>query len=384
MAKVLGILLLLILAAPSLGMVAIATLMSPAVVSCSIDSLSVGPIPDSLTTRTRDGHTITLNRQQLTHAATIITVGAQTASVGRAGVLVALMAGLTESALRMLSNSGAYPESVEYRNDGDGSDYDSLGIFQMRPASGWGGVGDLMDPEYQARAFYGGPMGPNGGSPRGLLDIAGWQALDPGVAAQSVEVSAYPDRYQNYQPVADEILRALTRAPAPSDAEPEVPETTRVVFPLPAGSYTDTSSYGWRTDPFTGKRAFHAGSDLAAAGGTPILAIADGVVTYAGHRGGYGNLIIIEHTVAGERVASFYAHMWEAGIHVTVGSSVAAGQHIADVGSSGRSSGTHLHLEIHPGGAAEPSVNGMDWLAAHAAEGLDRGAVVPARCVAAG
>jgi murein DD-endopeptidase MepM/ murein hydrolase activator NlpD len=241
-----------------------------------------------------------------------------------------------------------------------------------------------MDPVFLARSLYGGRMGPNGGSPRGLLDIAGWQALDPGVAAQSVEVSAYPDRYQNYQPVADEILRALTRAPAPSDAEPEVPETTRVVFPLPAGSYTDTSSYGWRTDPFTGKRAFHAGSDLAAAGGTPILAIADGVVTYAGHRGGYGNLIIIEHTVAGERVASFYAHMWEAGIHVTVGSSVAAGQHIADVGSSGRSSGTHLHLEIHPGGAAEPSVNGMDWLAAHAAEGLDRGAVVPARCVAAG
>lgn len=384
MAKVLGILLLLIVATPSLGMVALATLMSPAVDSCSIERLSVGRIPESLTARTRDGHSVTLNRQQLTHAATIITVGAQTAGVGRAGVLVALMAGLTESTLRMLSNSSAYPESADYPNDGDGSDHDSLGIFQMRPATGWGGVVDLMDPRYQARAFYGGPTGPNGGSPRGLLDIAGWQALDPGVAAQSVEVSAYPDRYQNYQPVAEDILRALTRAPAPPDADPAIPETTRFAFPLPAGSYTDTSSYGWRTDPFTGKRAFHAGSDLAAAGGTPILAIADGVVTFAGRRGGYGNLIIVEHTVAGERVASFYAHMWDAGIHVSIGSTIAAGQHIADVGSSGRSSGTHLHLEIHPGGAAQPSVDAMDWLATHAAEGLDGAAVVPARCVAGG
>lgn len=383
MTKVLGILLFLILATPSLGLVAVAALMSPAVVACSVDSLSVGPIPHSLTARTRDGHSITLNRQQLTHAATIMTVGGQTAGVGRAGVLAALMAGLTESALRMLSNSGAYPESVDYPNDGDGSDHDSLGIFQMRPASGWGGVADLMDAEYQARAFYGGPTGPNGGSPRGLLDIAGWQALDPGVAAQSVEVSAYPDRYQNYQPVAEEILRALGRTPGPSNGDPAVAETTRVVFPLPAGSYIDTSSYGWRTDPFTGKPKFHEGSDFAAPGGTPILAIADGVVTFAGHRGGYGNLIIIEHTVAGERVASFYAHMWDAGIHVAAGSTVAAGQHIADVGSSGRSSGTHLHLEIHPGGAAEPPVNAVEWLAAHAAAGLDGAAVVPTRCVAA-
>lgn len=384
MAKVIGILLVLTLAAPSLGMVAVAAFMSPAVVSCSIDSLRLGPIPDSLSARTRDGQSVALNRQQLTHAATIITVGAETAGVGRAGVLVALMAGLTESTLRMLSNSGAYPDSVNYANDGDGSDHDSLGIFQMRPASGWGGVSDLMDSQYQARAFYGGPTGPNGGSPRGLLDIPGWHALDPGVAAQSVEVSAYPDRYQNYQPVAEEIVRSLTRAPDPSGPDPAVPETTRVVFPLPAGTYADTSSYGWRTDPFTGKPKFHEGSDFAAAGGTPILAIADGVVTFAGHRGGYGNLIIIEHTVAGGRVASFYAHMWDAGIHVTVGSTVAAGQHIANVGSSGRSSGTHLHLEIHPGGAAEASVNAVDWLAAHAAAGLDGTAVVPARCVAAG
>jgi murein DD-endopeptidase MepM/ murein hydrolase activator NlpD len=241
-----------------------------------------------------------------------------------------------------------------------------------------------MDPDYQARAFFGGPAGPNNGSPRGLLDIAGWRTLDPGTAAQTVEVSAFPDRYQNYEPVADAILEALTRTrhEAGEAGAPLVPETTRVVFPLPAGTYSDTSSFGWRIDRFTGEREFHKGSDLAAASGTPILSIADGVVTFAGRRSGYGNLIIVEHTVRGARVASSYAHMWDAGIHVVAGSSVTAGQHIGDVGSSGRSSGPHLHLEIHPGGAAGPPVNAIEWLTDRGAEGVDDGSIVPADCMA--
>jgi murein DD-endopeptidase MepM/ murein hydrolase activator NlpD len=255
----------------------------------------------------------------------------------------------------------------------------------MRPTAGWGAVAELMDPNYQARAFYGGPSGPNGGSPRGLLDIAGWQTLDPGEAAQAVEVSVYPDRYQNYQPVAEAILSALTKPrPSPTSTEPLVRETTRIVFPLPEGTYTDTSSFGWRTDPFTGENKFHAGSDFASAGGTPILAIADGLVTHAGPSGGFGNLIIIEHTVNGQRVASFYAHMWDAGIYVAVGGSVTAGQHIGDVGSSGRSTGTHLHLEIHPGGPAEPAVNAVVWLTEHRAERLSGSAVTPTGCTSTG
>ncbi len=94
------------------------------------------------------------------------------------------MAALTESTLRMLTNTGAYPESANYPNDGNGGDHDSLGLFQMRPQSGWGTVAELMDSNYQARAFFGGPDGPNYPSPRGLLDIPGWQQMDPGEAAQ--------------------------------------------------------------------------------------------------------------------------------------------------------------------------------------------------------
>ncbi|SJN15544.1 LysM domain / Lipoprotein NlpD [Microbacterium esteraromaticum] len=388
MKKLAALAVALLFLAPSTVLIGVATLANTsAIAACAPGSLIVGPIPDSLTATTRNGETITLNRQQLTHAATIITTGSQTASVGRPGVVIALMAALTESTLRMLANTGTYPESGNYPNDGNGSDHDSLGLFQMRPQSGWGTVSELMDPHYQARAFYGGSTGPNYPSPRGLLDIPDWQQLDPGEAAQAVEVSGYPDRYQNYQPVAEAILAALTRPPntgGGGGGTPVVPETTRIVFPLPEGTWVDTDSFGWRTDPFTGERAFHSGSDLAAADGTAILAVADGVVVHAGYSGGFGGLIIIEHTVRGERVASYYAHMWETGIHVTEGMSVTAGQHIGDVGSSGRSTGPHLHLEIHPGGQGQPAVDGTAWLADHGAEGLSGGGTAPATCTAGG
>ncbi|QPE05475.1 M23 family metallopeptidase [Microbacterium schleiferi] len=384
MRKLAALAVALLFFAPATVLLGVATVVNPsASAACLPGSLIVGPIPDSLTATTRDGTTITLNRAQLTHAATIITTGSQTAGVGRPGVVIALMAALTESSLRMLANTGAYPESGDYPNDGNGSDHDSLGLFQMRPAAGWGTVAELMDAAYQARAFYGGEASPNYPSPRGLLDIPGWEGMDPGEAAQAVEVSAYPDRYQNYQPVAEAILTALTR-PAGSGngggAAPVVPETTRLVFPLPEGTWVRTSPFGWREDPTTGDRAFHSGSDFAAADGTPILAVADGLVVHAEYSGSYGGLVIIEHTVGGQRVASYYAHMWETGIHVVKGQTVTAGQHIGDVGSSGKSTGPHLHLEIRPGGQGAEAVDSDVWLTEHGAEGVAAGDTTLAAC----
>ena len=149
---------LLIFVGPSPALLAVGLLMTPAAqaAACLPGSLTVGAIPDELTATAADGTSITLTRTQLTHAATIITVGGRTSGVGAPGVVIALMAALTESRLRMLANTGAYPESGDYPNDGNGADHDSLGLFQMRPASGWGTVAELMDPDYQARAFYGG------------------------------------------------------------------------------------------------------------------------------------------------------------------------------------------------------------------------------------
>src|SRR5699024_7067074 len=116
-----------------------------------------------------------------------------------------------------------------------------------------------------------------------------------------------------------------------------VPETSRVLFPLPEGSWVKTSDFGPRIHPITGQQSVHTGTDYAAPDGTPIYAVADGRVTTAEFSGGYGGLVVIDHTVVGQRVSTAYAHMWESGIHVQAGDLVAAGQHIGDVGSSGNS-----------------------------------------------
>lgn len=343
------------------------TLASASTQTCSLGPL--GPVPAALTAATADGASVRLDRTQLVHAATIIKIGSRTSGVGRDGILTALMAALTESNLRMLANTSTWPESASHPNDGNGGDHDSLGLFQMRPLAGWGTVAELMDSTYQARAFFGGPHGPNHGSPRGLLDIPGWRSLPRGAAAQAVEVSAFPDRYARYEPVAEAILGALTKR---SGADTHVAETRRIVFPLPAGTWHPTSPYGWRTDPVTGSRSLHTGADFAAPLGTPILAVADGRVVFAGAvSSGYGHLILIQHTIDGEAVYSGYAHMYAAGIHVRSGDAVAAGEQIADVGTDGKSTGPHLHFEVRPDGAYASPIDPAPWLRTHAATALE-------------
>jgi murein DD-endopeptidase MepM/ murein hydrolase activator NlpD len=320
----------------------------------------VGTIPETLTARTDDGKPVSLDAAQLRNAATVVEVGASTPDVGDRGIVVALTAALTESGLRMLANPTTYPASTSFPNDGNGRDHDSLGMFQMRPRAGWGTVAQLMDPRFQARAFFGGPTGPHRGSPRGLLDIATWTGLESGAAAQAVEVSAYPDRYAHWVPVAEQILAAL-RAPGP--AAPNTPSASgRVVFPLPAGKWTRTSGFGMRLNPVLGVLRLHAGVDLAAAAGTPVLATADGRVVVAKHASGLGNHVVIEHSVSGHVVVSVYGHLLADSHEVAVGDVVLAGQVIGRVGSTGNSTGPHLHFEIHPGGAAARAVDPTSWL----------------------
>ena len=360
---------LALLAAPSVLVLVLALVVGSIIgAACSTTAFTVGQIPDHLQTFAADGSPVHLGRSELGHAATIIAVGSRTAGVGREGLLVALMAGLTESGLRMYANTTTYPQSADYPHDGDGSDHDSLGIFQMRPAAGWGSVAELMDPTYQAQAFFGGPDGPNQGSPRGLLDIHGWHDMPTGAAAQAVEVSAYPGRYGRYEPVAAAILTALTTPTGhqPNDPAP-VPQASRVVFPLPEGTWTPTSGYGMRVNPVTHVWALHAGVDLAAAAGTPVLASADGRVVAAGPGGGLGNRITLVHatgagTAGGGTLASVYGHLLDGGIHVSVGDLVAAGQHIGDVGSTGNSTRPHLHFELRPGGPGQPAIDPRPWL----------------------
>ncbi|MCC5878631.1 MAG: M23 family metallopeptidase [Idiomarina sp.] len=102
-----------------------------------------------------------------------------------------------------------------------------------------------------------------------------------------------------------------------------------------------SSSYGVRKDPFNGNPRMHRGLDFAGTEGDPVVATGAGIVTYAGRRGGYGNFIEIDH---GTGIRTRYAHMQR--IDVSVGDVVTRGQHIATVGSTGRSTGPHVHYEI--------------------------------------
>ncbi len=105
------------------------------------------------------------------------------------------------------------------------------------------------------------------------------------------------------------------------------------------------SGYGYRRDPFTGSRAQHPGLDIVAPTGTPIAATAAGRVTYAGWKSGWGRCVEIDH---GGGIRTFYAHCRS--LKVASGENVLRGDVIATVGSSGRSTGTHLHYAVLKGG----------------------------------
>lgn len=136
----------------------------------------------------------------------------------------------------------------------------------------------------------------------------------------------------------------------------DVLEQTVIAIPSmqPVENMKLTSSYGVRSDPFHGTAAMHAGVDIPGPVGTPIYATADGVIGRAGRFGGYGNLITVNH---GKGIETRYGHLSK--ILVTSNTRVRRGQLIGLMGSTGRSTGSHLHYEVRVDGAA---VNPMPFM----------------------
>jgi LysM repeat protein len=132
-----------------------------------------------------------LDAEQAANAGVIIGVGREL-GVSDQGIAIALGTAMQESWLRNL----------------DWGDRDSLGLFQQRPSTGWGTPEEVHDPVRAARAFYGGPSDPNGENTRGLLDIDGWQDMSFADAAQAVQISAYPERYAQWEQPAYAWLAA--------------------------------------------------------------------------------------------------------------------------------------------------------------------------------
>jgi murein DD-endopeptidase MepM/ murein hydrolase activator NlpD len=147
------------------------------------------------------------------------------------------------------------------------------------------------------------------------------------------------------------MLTALNRMQAMENALAGIPTS------MPAAVGLMSSGFGYRSDPFTGGGAMHSGLDFKGPIGTPILAAADGKVTFAGWQGGYGNTIEITHS---NGLVTRYAHM--TGFTVSLGQDVARGVQIGRMGSTGRSTGSHLHFEVRINGAA---INPMKFLEAN-------------------
>ena len=121
---------------------------------------------------------------------------------------------------------------------------------------------------------------------------------------------------------------------------------------MPVAQGYIASGFGDRSDPFDGHQAIHMGVDFASPEGTPVTAVADGVVTFTGVRNGYGNVVEIDH---GNGYMTRYAH--NSAISAVAGDRVHAGQAIASVGSTGRSTGPHCHFEVwYNGRAVNPMV----------------------------
>lgn len=162
--------------------------------------------------------------------------------------------------------------------------------------------------------------------------------------AESESIGALLRRRQAAQ-AADTTaaVRQQDRAPA---------ETGRLAYPL--ANAVVTSHFGYRTHPIFGTRRLHAGTDFRGATGTPVLAAGGGSVVFAGPRGGYGNTVVIDH---GGSLATLYAH--QSRLAVVTGERVQRGQSIGSVGSTGFSTGPHLHFEVRVNGTP---VDPLDYL----------------------
>ncbi|MEV4536887.1 M23 family metallopeptidase [Asanoa sp. NPDC049518] len=289
---------------------------------------------------------------QLRNAAIIINVGSQL-KVPPKGWVIAIATAMQESSLTNHGYLGA-------RND-----HDSLGLFQQRPSQGWGTPKQVQDPAYASRKFY-----------QKLVKIRGWERMSLTDAAQAVQRSAFPDAYAKHEPDAAEIVNLLADGAA---------RAVGANATLSCAAMGDVAASGW-TAPVkaglvsgfrTAERPSHQGVDLGASRGDDILAAAAGTVIVSRcdndsqppfrcdrdgspSTPGCGWYVDIKH--AGE-VITRYCHMLFRP-KVQVGQTVAAGQPIGIVGTSGHSSGPHLHFEVHlngdrsSSGATEP----MKWM----------------------
>lgn len=177
----------------------------------------------------------------------------------------------------------------------------------------------------------GGPEGNRSGA--GIKIVS--SAHERQIMAMSRELDQLRTESENELRMQQELVKFLQQRRSILQATPSIWPTRGLV----------TSGYGQRNSPWSGKMAHHRGLDIAAPIGTPVKAPADGVVTFSDYDGAYGRTIVITH---GYGMTTRYAHL--SASSVTVGQQVKRGELIGKVGNTGRSTGPHLHYEVHLSG----------------------------------
>ena len=275
--------------------------------------------------------------EQLANAKIIADRG-RAANAGDNGVIIALMTAMQESSLRNLPSG----------------DRDSLGLFQQRPSAGWGSRTTILDPVQASDAFYG--VSAHTSNP-GLLDVQGWQSMPFGLAAQAVQHSAFPTLYNRWEPDARALAQVLLSGAAGTldctGADGPAQVSGAWAHPLAPAAYTLVSPFGMRFDPVNGSWSMHRGQDFAVPVGTPDRAACDGVVSRTEPADPFGGGMQTDLDCGGGVVLKY---MHQSAFLVTVGETVTAGQVIGRTGTTGHSTGPHLHLQVNVDGRATDPV----------------------------
>lgn len=270
--------------------------------------------PATPTTPAGDVSIAGFSGEQLVNAALIMQAGAEL-GMSRNDQIIAVMVAIGESTLRVL----------DY---GDLAGPDSRGLFQQR--DNWGTLEERMDPKTSATLFY---------NALAAISEAERETLPPSIVGHRVQINQNPYHYEPFHPAAVELVDALSGGEAPAECSTPgaAGEVGKDGWAAPAQGPIN-SPFGMRDG------TLHSGVDLNGGGcGGPIWAAYPGTVTYVGLDSLDNGVVYIDHDGA---IESRYVHMYLGGIFVTAGAKVTAGQHIAEVGSSGASSGCHLHFEL--------------------------------------
>jgi murein DD-endopeptidase MepM/ murein hydrolase activator NlpD len=176
--------------------------------------------------------------------------------------------------------------------------------------------------------------------------------LDAQLAALTTNRAATEAQYKKGEQVRKAAAAKKAAAEAAAAAKAGAGSVGSSGWAKPANGYI-SSGFGYRVAPTPGVNAFHSGTDIAGGCGIPIRAAHKGTVVYAGWYGTYGNFVLIDN---GNGIQTGYAHIVNGGIKVDVGEYVQAGEKIASVGTTGASTGCHLHFEVRKNGTAVNAV----------------------------